>query len=186
MPFYPKATAVPTELQTAEFLLRPLTTAHVKLDYAALMDSKEMLRRWSSSGWPADDFTIADNYQDLAWHQQEHEAGIAFTYTVLAPGARVCLGCIYIKENNVPELAGSDHEAIIRFWVRQSYLAGRLDQRLLADLIAWFKQAWPFNRVYFHANEHDRHQVQLLDASPLPYQITATVPNRPGRYRFYG
>lgn len=167
-------------------MLHPLTTRHAELDHAALMDSQEMLRRWSGSHWPADDFTVADNRQDLAWHQQEHEAGIAFTYTMLDPAQSECLGCVYIKENNVPELAGGDHEAIVRFWVRQTHLAGALDRRLLAALVAWFQEAWAFSRVYFHTNEQDHHQVQLLNASTLPYRLTATIPDRSGRYRFYG
>ena len=186
MSFYPEDAPVPAELKTAEFVLRPLTTDHVELDHAALMDSKEMLRRWSSSDWPTDDFTVADNRQDLAWHQREHEEGIAFTYTVLDPGESECLGCVYVKETNVPGLAGSDYTALVRFWVRQSHLANGLDRRLLEALIAWFKEAWAFSHVYFHTNVQDHHQVQLLDASPLPYRVTAIIPNRSDRYRFYG
>lgn len=186
MSFYSEDAPAPAGLKTAEFVLRPLTVDHAGLDHAALMDSKEILRRWSSSDWPADDFAVADNRQDLAWHQREHEEGIAFTYTVLDPIENECLGCVYIKENNVPELAGSNHTAIVRFWVRQSHLGSGLDRRLLAALAAWFKDAWAFTRVYFHANEQDHHQVQLLNASPLPYRVTAAIPNRPGRYRFYG
>ncbi|HEX6385142.1 MAG TPA: GNAT family N-acetyltransferase, partial [Anaerolineae bacterium] len=136
--------------------------------------------------WPSDDFTLADNWQDLAWHQREHKARVAFTYTVLDPSETTCLGCVYIKENNVAELASSDHEAIVRFWVRQSHLAGGLDRRLLEALVTWFKEAWAFAHVYFHANDQDERQIQLLNASPLLYRVTATIPNRNGRYRFYG
>jgi hypothetical protein len=45
MGFYPQGSQVPTELKTAEFLLRPLRTTDVALDYAAVMDSRAMLHR---------------------------------------------------------------------------------------------------------------------------------------------
>lgn len=43
---------VPEGLQTAEFLIRPLRTTDVELDYAAVMESKEFLRKWDQSTWP--------------------------------------------------------------------------------------------------------------------------------------
>ena len=54
--FYPEAAPVPSGLQTPEFVLEPLRTTHVELDYAALMDSTAMLRTWSQSDWPSDAF----------------------------------------------------------------------------------------------------------------------------------
>ncbi|NHZ71642.1 MAG: hypothetical protein GWP17_00950 [Aquificales bacterium] len=97
MQFYPDDAPVPEILHTADFVIRPLTPAHVELDYAALMGSQEMLRLWSGSSWPSNDFSLADNRKDLAWHWHEHQQRIAFTYTVLNPAEDTCLGCIYIK-----------------------------------------------------------------------------------------
>jgi hypothetical protein len=37
MSFYPEPQPVPAQLRADEFVLKPLTTAHVHLDYAALM-----------------------------------------------------------------------------------------------------------------------------------------------------
>ncbi|MBV7338015.1 hypothetical protein KFU94_59270 [Chloroflexi bacterium TSY] len=67
MRFYSPEASVPEFLQTPEFTLRPLTPAHVKLDHAALMASKTMLRLWSghpNGGWPEDDFSVTDNLAD--------------------------------------------------------------------------------------------------------------------------
>jgi len=65
MLFYPKNAQVPEKLSTQEFYIRPLRTIDVEMDYSAVMSSKEMLRQWSQSDWPSDDFTITDNLIDL-------------------------------------------------------------------------------------------------------------------------
>ncbi len=65
--FYPDDRPVPGRLATAVLTLMPLTPQHVHLDYAALMNDKEMLRQWSGSAWPEDDFTVSDNLKDQAY-----------------------------------------------------------------------------------------------------------------------
>jgi hypothetical protein len=79
--------SAPATTTIDEFFLEPLTTDHVELDYAAVMDTREWLREWSGSTWPADDFTVDENREDLARHQREHEEGVAFTFTVLRSDA---------------------------------------------------------------------------------------------------
>ena len=58
MEFYPNGAAVPTEWRTKDLWLRVLRPDVTELDYAALMESRVRLRRWSDSSWPADDFTL--------------------------------------------------------------------------------------------------------------------------------
>jgi len=58
--FHPTDAAVPPELRTPRLLLRPLRATDVELDYDAVMSSAAMLRAWSQSHWPADDFTLAE------------------------------------------------------------------------------------------------------------------------------
>jgi hypothetical protein len=65
MQFYPQNAAVPKELRTEEFHIRPLRVNDVEIDYAAVMDSKSMLRIMSQSTWPSDDFTLEMNRKDL-------------------------------------------------------------------------------------------------------------------------
>ena len=125
--FYPPDRPVPATLLTDAFLLEPLTPVHTALDHAALMESKQFLRRWSGSPWPADDFSLADNRADLAEHDEEHRRRVAFTYTVLAPDRSRCLGCVYIKPlaalaGGLPLTVGVD-EATVRWWVTTPLLA---------------------------------------------------------------
>ncbi|MBN1485774.1 MAG: GNAT family N-acetyltransferase [Chloroflexia bacterium] len=184
MGFYPEGASVPQELRRAEFVLQPLSTRHVELDYAALMDSKDMLRRWSQSDWPSDDFTLQENWQDLDRHEREHHARKAFTYTVLNPDESTCLGCVYIHPLYGP-LSDSDHEAEVRFWVRQPRLVDDLDHRLLQALIDWFREDWAFQKFYFVTVDADERQVEVLEASGLERKLAY-----PGKgtvlYLYYG
>jgi hypothetical protein len=194
MQFYPQNAPVPAALKTAEFILRPLTPTHVELDYAALMVSKEILRLWSGSPWPQDDFTIADNLKDLARHHREHQERIAFTYTMLNPSETECLGCVYINplspliEHNREILGAAvveDH-AIVRFWVIQPRLADDLDKRLLGVLTQWFAADWAFARVLFHAREVHERQLQLFAAAGLQHVYTLLLPRRSSYHQFWG
>jgi hypothetical protein len=98
MRFYPDDAAVPAGLRTDESHLRPLRASDAEIDYAAVMDSREMLRILSQSDWPSDTFTLEMNRKDLEEHEREHEERMAFTYTVLDPTESTCLGCVYVEQ----------------------------------------------------------------------------------------
>lgn len=72
MEFYPSSADVPDEKRTSRLFLRPLRAADVELDYDAVMSSSEMVRCWSHSSWPAEDFTLSENLDDLKCHEHEH------------------------------------------------------------------------------------------------------------------
>ena len=195
--FYPPTVAPPTAYRNEEFVLCPLRTSHVELDYAALMASKEMLRRWAGSGWPADNFDLEANLIDLAEHQKEHEAGVAYTFTMLNPAGDECLGCIYIEPLlRYLELGGeiipvyettvADYEAVVRFWVKQPRLYDNLDWRLFQALIDWIGEEWTFNQVFFRVNSRDHRQVALVEEAELRLHYTLDVPDRNGKYLLYG
>ncbi|MFZ0547967.1 MAG: DinB family protein [Candidatus Promineifilaceae bacterium] len=192
--FYPTEAVVPAELRTAEFVLRPLRTTHVELDYDAVMTSREMLHRWGGGPWPADDFPLEGNLADLAEHQKEHEQRVAFTYTVLNPEGTECLGCVYIMPFLSMQrwMAGSsvaetdDFTAVCRFWARQSRLADGLDGRLFDALQVWFDEAWAFRQVYFRANENDTRQRELFTDAGLSEVYTLKIGEKNGQFLLYG
>ena len=192
MSFYPENRPVPALLRTDEFVCRPLTTAHVELDYAALMVSHEMLRLWSGTPWPSPDFTVEQNWEDLEMHDREHQERVAFTYTVLTPDETECLGCVYIKPLSDyvalnPEVLTDvpDDAAVVGFWAKQPRLADHLDERLLAALRDWFKREWSFSELYFSTRSLNEQQVQLLEASVMPKRYTLTVPHRADKFFLY-
>jgi RimJ/RimL family protein N-acetyltransferase len=189
MSFYPENQPVPARLRTDEFVLRPLTTDHVELDYAALMVSQEMLQLWSGTSWPSADFTVEQNWEDLAMHDREHQERVAFTYTVLTPDESECLGCVYIRPLTDYEAMNPDvltdvpaDAAVVGFWAKQPRLADQLDERLLAALREWFKQEWAFSAVYFSTRNINEQQVQLLEATDMPKQYTLTVSRRADKF----
>ena len=175
MQFYPEDAVVPNELRVKEFLIRPLRVSDAEVDYAAVMDSKAMLRMMSQSTWPSDDFTLEMNRKDLAEHEQEHDERIAFTYTVLDPTERICLGCVYLRHLKKGPMRG-DHVAELRFWVRQQYLNQDFDKLLLKYLIDWLKHDWAFSYVILSVAEDDKRQVRL--ATELSLRFVHVYENR--------
>lgn len=194
--FFPRNAPVPTGLRTDQVLLVPLRPIHVKPDYDAVMTSREMLRRWSQSDWPADDFTLQDNLDDLERHEREHIELQAFTYAVLDPTETECLGCVYIKSlmselnrakaNTDEHMEKNDRTAVVRFWVRQSRLADDLDRHLLDALVAWFDREWPFEAVLFRTAGDDRRQATVFTGRGLEIRHELKEPGLPAPWLFYG
>lgn len=151
---------VPAEYRVHGFVFTPLTTGLVREDYAAVMTSAAYLRWWSASTWPTDDFTFAENEQDLQWHDDEHRERVAFTYSVLDAGAldaasfdaghRRVVGCIYIRPFSTacstrgvvcpPDLL-TRADAVARGWLIDEFAAQRSD---FTDVVlAWLcSDAW--------------------------------------------
>ena len=190
MVFENENAVVPEGLVTDRFLIRRLSETDVELDYAAVMDSREMLRTWEQSTWPADAFTRADNLKDLQRHEREHFSKISFTYTVMNPAETECLGCIYIYPRTTSWLARSeatpigdkvwsDYEAVIRFWVRQSRLAEGMGRELLDVLRPWFAQEWDFDGHLFHTSEKFAQQIATWEGAGLQRQFEIKDPKEP-------
>jgi hypothetical protein len=179
MQFYPEDAVVPKGLRTEEFHLRPLRVSDAEIDYAAVMDSKLMLRVMSQSEWPPDDFTLEMNKSDLERHEKEHDERTVFTYTVLDSTERICLGCVYINHLKEGPMRG-DYVALLRFWVRQSYLDENLDRSLLESLIDWFRNDWAFSRAVLTVANADERQNQL--ANDLSLQLVHTYGNKWSEY----
>ena len=178
MEFYPASAPVPEEKRTNRLLLRPLRATDVELDYDAVMSSAEQLRRWSQSGWPADDFTLAQNLDDLQRHEHEHRERVAFTFTVLNSHGTRCLGCVYItplRHQAAQLCAGAAYAADVGFWVHTSELANDLDKHLLATLREWFKTEWAFDCIVFTINQQEARQAALLSEAGLQLRAAVTL-----------
>jgi hypothetical protein len=194
---FPRELTPPARLVTAEFVLRPITAADAELDHAALMESRELLRLWEQSTWPADDFTVEDNRADLEKMEQRHTAGVAFGYTMLSPDESACLGCVYVFAHDARFLAAADVVAVtdaawdridaaVYFWVRASQLPRGLDRSLLDHLRRWFADDWGFDDVVFVTSELFTQQVHRLEATDLELRFELIEPGKPARYLAYG
>jgi hypothetical protein len=183
---------IPVGMVTNEFLIRPLLATDVELDYAAVMESKAFLRKWEQSGWPEDNFTLADNLEDLQRHEREHINRESFTFTVMNPTETECLGCIYIfprtarwlsqaEATSIGDTDWANYEAVILFWIRQSRLAKAMDRKLLDILRPWFEQAWTFDGYLFLTNEQFEQQVAMFEEANLQLQFEVKLPKHAGK-----
>jgi hypothetical protein len=189
--YYPAELPVPAGTATGRLLLEPLRPELVVLDYEAVIESREQLRLWSGSSWPADDFSLSDNLRDLEWHWREHQELSAFTYSVLEPEREKCLGCVYMRP--VAELLADNHdllqaaadETLIRFWICSSLLEGELERHLLSTLVNWLDESWDFSRVLFETRASNLRQVQLLETFPMRRALLLEMPRRGGTHVFF-
>ncbi|UCG61781.1 MAG: hypothetical protein JSV52_00380 [Candidatus Zixiibacteriota bacterium] len=196
MTLYPEDIEIPAGLTTPEFILRPLRSIHNDRDYDAVMSSREMLLMWGRSDWPAEDFTLRQNLDDLIRHESEHIDRVAFTYTVMNPAESTCLGCVYIRPlrallTNLGAEVGAIESvdaraAVVSFWVRQKRLDDDLDKRLLGSLIDWFGREWQFSSVSFRSNSDDTRQTRLFELAGLRRLRTIALPDKSGHFYIYG
>lgn len=144
--FVPADFRVPQRVEQPNYILRPLTTADVEKDYAAVMSSTQSLRQiFGENGkWPAEQMSLHENERDLERHQTDFEQRRGFTYTVETPQGDSCLGCVYIY----PAQRGS-YDARVYYWVRDSVKAQGLEAELGAFLRHWLREDWPFKQPVF-------------------------------------
>ncbi|MEI6452695.1 MAG: hypothetical protein WCP98_22465 [Actinomycetes bacterium] len=164
----------PERRHAGGFVFARLTAAHAELDHAALMGSVDYLRVWSDSGWPTDDFTVAENRAELAWHDDEHSARIAFTYSVQDAEESRVLGCLYLRPLHDmlltrgaappagPCWPGGDTPCA-RGWLRRDE-PGAVERRFLGEALSWLTgPAWAFPSLWWVSASSDARQLALLD-----------------------
>ena len=161
MKFYRDNCDIPSEYRTEEYVFRPLTTKDVELDYEAVMESKEILRKISGSTWPSDNFTLNENYDDLERHERDHLDRKEFTFTIMNRDETICLGCIYFRPLRF-QLATAGFQTSVRFWVRSSRIQDSLDSRVLESIIHWLKSEWKFDKIIFETGVKEERQSNLF------------------------
>jgi RimJ/RimL family protein N-acetyltransferase len=190
------AVGAPSGLETREFILRPIRASDAELDYEAVMESREFLRKWEQSTWPEDDFTLEANRQDMLKLERRHASGGSFTYTVMNLDQTECLGCVYVfspeaswfSDAHVLALGAdewSDSDAMIFFWVRKSRLSQGMDRSLLDSLLTWFEREWSFDAPVVMTNEHFDQQVAMIERTDLRRRFEVKLSDNLGKYLAY-
>jgi hypothetical protein len=142
--FVPDDIAIPTGFETERFRLRPITVADAEKDYAAVMESIDLIHAaLLDDHWPTASLTLEQNRRDLAKHERQFEQRESFTFTVVSPDEDRVLGCVYINKGR----RGPD--AAVFMWVRQSAYDEGLDPILEASVREWMKRDWPFEWVVY-------------------------------------
>lgn len=176
---------IPDSLVSEQFRCEPLTPAHVDLDYEAVMSSRDFLRQWSQSTWPEDHFSLQDNLADLVRHAQEHADRVAYTFTILSPDKKQCLGCLYVNPNErIAPLTAREREQLrlkaanMRYWLRQSISGSDIELIIIQELIAWFVGTWKTKDILFSCNRHTPTQIALFKRSGLRLWMELAQPGR--------
>lgn len=188
MEFYPPEIPLPGKLKTTLLQLRPLRTTDNALDYEAVIVSRAFLRIGTGGLWPAEGFTPEENYQDLQRHEQDHDARVSFTFTILNLEGTECLGCLYVNSLDLllekyPAISTLEHSfpaggATAVFWMRPESQAEGLDSHLLNQLIEWFSNEWSFPIVVYLANQLEIHYQRVYEQAGLKPLMTLGSPHR--------
>lgn len=157
MDIFTKTYSPPQELQTKDFCLFPTNQDFYLSDYEAVVKSRDLLRDWSQSQWPEDDFTPEQNKEDLGQHVQDNIDHSAYGYMIYSLDKTICFGSVYVNPlSPVPdnyhttkeeETLLASHQARIDYWVIDDPI---LDEKITKELRAWFKDVWRI-KVFFSA-----------------------------------
>ena len=188
---------IPVGFETAEFVVRAITPDDAAIDHAALMETREHLRLWEQSTWPADDFTVDDNRDDLVGLAQRHADRRAFTYAVISPDGREPYGCVYLFTTSAAFLmkatvtpvgddAWAEVDAVVYFWGRLTHMEKGADAHLLAALRPWLRDSWRAEKPVYVTNERFIQQRDLLRSTDLRLMFEFTEPGKAGRYLAFG
>ena len=119
-------------------------------DYDAVMASKALLRTWSDSVWPEDDFGLQQNALDLAGHIDDFEHDLAYGFSIFTPDESRLIGSLYldpvapfmddyaVDEATAARLSGFDVR--LEYWLRRG--TGRaFEETFVWSVLAWLKDA---------------------------------------------
>jgi hypothetical protein len=141
--FVPAGFDPPPGISTDRFVLEPLGPQHNEQDYAAWTSSADHIHAtpgFVGHDWPHE-MTLEENRGDLERHQRDFAGRTGFTYTVLDPGDRDVIGCLYIYPST------EEPGAHVTSWVRAD--RAELDVPLAEAVAAWLEADWPFGRVLY-------------------------------------
>jgi RimJ/RimL family protein N-acetyltransferase len=154
----PKHHPVPESLQTPNFVIRHQQPSDNAPDYEAVMDSKELLREWSDSPWPKDDFTLEQNAEDIAEHIEEHAHDLSYGFSIFTPDYSRLLGSLYLNPLEPllehypadPQMLATLRTFDIRveYWLRRG-TAVELEKAFVQEVMTWLRCDWWFTNPVF-------------------------------------
>ena len=194
MTLNPARRPVPSELVTPHFVLRRQQLSDNAVDYHAVMDSKEELRRWSDSEWPEDTFTLDDNAEDLAMHIGEHDRDEAYGFSVFTADQGRFLGSLYINQvapfmehyradAHIEEQL-SQVDVRVEYWLRRG-VDQTFEMEFLSAVKTWLTQAWWFRRVAFGSRRGMHEQRARYQAAGLTELVQLVAREGERRLHFH-
>ncbi|WP_373999216.1 hypothetical protein [Bdellovibrio bacteriovorus] len=120
------------------------------------MKSKDLLRVWSQSTWPEDEFTALQNKEDLGSHVQDNIDHSAYGYMIYSLDQKTCYGSLYVNplssvlENYILDSAQEkliqEHQARIDFWIVEG--ERELEKDITRAIQDWLLNEWKINPLF--------------------------------------
>ncbi len=149
--FFPDNKEVPKELTFDNIKIRQLLSTDNELDYQAAIES----------GFRPESFPKDVNLEQISKHELDHNNKIEFAYTILNKDESVCYGCLFVKpispflkfaffnDRMCDHLELEDNDPGISFWITPKGWEQNLFEKILKQLIDWFKNEWPYESLFY-------------------------------------
>lgn len=174
-----------------EVNIEPLTSKLAALDTVAYIDSPDAIRRHSAGRWPIDGFTMAENLTLIATHEAEHDAGVAFAYSLLNVARDRELGCVYLRpltafqRRTGTRLVGlprrMSNAAIATFWLIDDAHGRPTAVAVVREVESWVT-AWGAAPAIFRCLPQEAESIQALVKGGL---VAVDVEDQELPYRWF-
>ncbi|MEM9465962.1 MAG: hypothetical protein AAGA90_11345 [Actinomycetota bacterium] len=161
------------------FVVRPLRPSDNPIDHEAVMSTREFLYHWEQEPpYPAEDFSLEENLEDLEQMATAHDDGIRYTFTVMNADETQALGCLYFFPNDdrmFPSAVVTSHDGtdfgsvdlVMAFWVRASTWDDGFEAVLLEAVLEWIRTDWSVSSPVVMTNEALEHQIASIESVGL-------------------
>lgn len=144
-------------------------------DFEAVMVSIHELRLWSYSDWPADDFSVETNREELKYHVEDNEEHAAYGFMLYDSNKETCYGSIYVNPINPdsfknPKTELEQFDARLDCWIRAD-LKESLKITIIKELITWLKRDWNMQWAFTARPTMPQYQ-NILSKSGLKRSLT--------------
>lgn len=142
--------SIPKRMEWENYYLEPITTEVAVEDWLTILDNAGTIEKQRGGGcyegWPYN-FSLEDNYKDLAWLERSAEYERLFCYVIRDLDSGKYLGCLYIYPIDLfyPEL--SDKYVVdFTFWIVEELYEKGQYEKIFKRLVAWLVEDWKFKR----------------------------------------
>ena len=194
MTLNPERNPVPITLVSPGFRLHRQRPSDNLRDYDAVMASKALLRTWSDSSWPEDDFSLQQNAEDLAGHIEDFGRDLAYGFSIFTPDESRLIGSLYldpvapfIDDYAVDEATAArllEFDVRLEYWLRRG--TGRaFEETFVRAVLAWLGHAWWFQRPIFGSRRAMKARRELYETLGLKEVAVLNHRDEPRRFHFH-
>jgi len=177
--FFPEDKETPKELFFNSIKIRQLRSTDNELDYQAVIES----------GFRSEGFPKEENLKQISRHERDHNDRKEFAFTIMDVDETVCFGCIFIKPINpflkfaffndrvIESLNIKENDPGISFWITPKGWDLNLFAKILKELINWFKNEWPYERLFFLGMRPTQKEVNEVEKISLKRNFLLQLQN---------